>query len=124
MASLAISLSFPTLRTLHHAITIWGYEIDNTTGLITKLLGLPIPTISKTRTTPPRIPVQLHRQGNISSYQAVRMVPATPSLYPVSGYKSELLYPVHPEPKQGPFALCVKELCATDSKRCKAVIFI
>ena len=36
IASLTVSLS-PDLRTLHHATTIWGYEIDNTTGLLTRL---------------------------------------------------------------------------------------
>ena len=36
IASLTVSLS-PNLQTLHHATTIWGYEIDNTTGLLTRL---------------------------------------------------------------------------------------
>ena len=36
IASLTVSLS-PNLQTLHHATTIWGYEIDNATGLLTRL---------------------------------------------------------------------------------------
>ena len=36
IASLTVSLS-SDLRTLHHATTIWGYEIDNTTNLLTRL---------------------------------------------------------------------------------------
>ena len=36
IASLTVSLS-SDLRTLHHATTIWGYEIDNETGLLTRL---------------------------------------------------------------------------------------
>ena len=36
IASLTVSLS-SNLQTLHHATTIWGYEIDNTTGLLTRL---------------------------------------------------------------------------------------
>lgn len=36
MASLTISLS-SNIATLHHAVTLWGYEIDNSTGLITRM---------------------------------------------------------------------------------------
>lgn len=36
MASLTISLA-ANLSSNHHAVTIWGYEIDNATGLITKV---------------------------------------------------------------------------------------
>ncbi len=36
IASLTVSLS-SDLRTLHHATTIWGYEIDHETGLLTRL---------------------------------------------------------------------------------------
>ena len=36
IASLTISLS-PTLHTLHHATTLWGYEIDHETGLLTRI---------------------------------------------------------------------------------------
>ena len=36
MASLTISLN-SNIQTLHHATTLWGYEIDNSTGLITRM---------------------------------------------------------------------------------------
>lgn len=36
MAGLTISLS-ANLYSLHHATTLWGYEIDNTTGLLTRV---------------------------------------------------------------------------------------
>jgi hypothetical protein len=36
IASLTVSLS-SNLQTLHHATTIWGYEIDNATGLLSRL---------------------------------------------------------------------------------------
>lgn len=36
IASLTISLS-SNLQTLHHATTIWGYEIDHSSGLLTRL---------------------------------------------------------------------------------------
>lgn len=36
IASLTVSLS-PTLHTLHHATTLWGYEIDHETGLLTRI---------------------------------------------------------------------------------------
>ena len=36
IASLTVALS-SDLRTLHHATTIWGYEIDHSTGLLTRL---------------------------------------------------------------------------------------
>ena len=36
VASLTISLS-SNIASLHHAVTIWGYEIDNATGLLTRI---------------------------------------------------------------------------------------
>jgi len=36
MASMTISLS-SNIYSLHHAVTLWGYEIDNTTGLLTRV---------------------------------------------------------------------------------------
>ena len=36
MASLTVSLS-ADIMSLHHAVTLWGYEIDNATGLITRI---------------------------------------------------------------------------------------
>ena len=36
MASLTVSLS-ADIMSLHHAVTIWGYEIDNATGLLTRI---------------------------------------------------------------------------------------
>ena len=36
MASLTISLS-ESIASLHHSVTIWGYEIDNATGLLTRV---------------------------------------------------------------------------------------
>ena len=36
IASLTISLS-PNLQTLHHATTIWGYEIDHSSSILTRL---------------------------------------------------------------------------------------
>jgi hypothetical protein len=36
IASLTVSLS-SNLQTLHHATTVWGYEIDHSTGLLTRL---------------------------------------------------------------------------------------
>lgn len=36
MAGLTISLA-SNLASIHHATTLWGYEIDNATGLITRL---------------------------------------------------------------------------------------
>ena len=36
MASLTVSLS-ADIMSLHHAVTLWGYEIDNATGLITRV---------------------------------------------------------------------------------------
>ena len=36
MASLTVSLS-ADIMSLHHAVTIWGYEIDNATGLLTRV---------------------------------------------------------------------------------------
>lgn len=36
MASLTISLA-ENIQSLHHATTLWGYEIDNATGLLTRL---------------------------------------------------------------------------------------
>ena len=36
MASLTIALS-ENIASLHHAVTIWGYEIDNATGLLTRI---------------------------------------------------------------------------------------
>lgn len=36
MASLTVSLA-PDIMSLHHAVTLWGYEIDNATGLLTRI---------------------------------------------------------------------------------------
>ena len=36
MASLTVSLA-ADIMSLHHAVTLWGYEIDNATGLITRV---------------------------------------------------------------------------------------
>lgn len=36
MASMTISLA-SNIYSLHHAVTLWGYEIDNTTGLLTRI---------------------------------------------------------------------------------------
>lgn len=36
MASMTISLS-SNISSLHHAVTLWGYEIDNSTGLLTRV---------------------------------------------------------------------------------------
>ena len=36
MASLTVSLS-ADIMSLHHAVTLWGYEIDNATGLLTRI---------------------------------------------------------------------------------------
>lgn len=36
MASLTVALS-PTLNSNHHAVTLWGYELDNATGLLSRV---------------------------------------------------------------------------------------
>ena len=36
MASMTVSLS-SNISSLHHAVTLWGYEIDNATGLLTRV---------------------------------------------------------------------------------------
>lgn len=91
IASLTIALS-SDLRTLHHATTIWGYEIDHSTGLLTRLWI----TDSDDLETEPK--EQLLNEYNVSigdgnshiklSSSSVRYGACyVVSLMPVSGYK-------------------------------------
>ena len=37
IASLTVAVDTPNLSGAHHAVTLWGYEIDNATGLLTRI---------------------------------------------------------------------------------------
>lgn len=91
IASLTIALS-PDLRTLHHATTIWGYEIDHKTGLLIRLWITDSDDLEKE----PKEPLLNEYQVSIGTgnshvkltsssvrYGACYVV----SLTPVSGYK-------------------------------------
>lgn len=91
MASLTISLS-SNLSSNHHAVTLWGYEIDNATGLLTRIWI----TDSDDLTSEPKS--QLLNEYNVSigagkshitlkgntRYGAAYIV----SIHPFSGWKS------------------------------------
>ena len=91
MASLTISLA-SNLASNHHAVTLWGYEIDNATGLLTRIWI----TDSDDLTTEPKS--QLLNEYNVSigsgkshitlkgstRYGAAYIV----SIHPFSGWKS------------------------------------
>jgi len=89
MAGLTISLS-ANLYSLHHATTLWGYEIDNATGLLTRVWI----TDSDDIMTEPKTPLlneysvsidegksEIKLTGN-TRYGACWVV----SLHPLSGY--------------------------------------
>lgn len=91
IASLTIALS-PDLRTLHHATTIWGYEIDHKAGLLIRLWITDSDDLEKE----PKEPLLNEYQVSIGTgnshvkltsssvrYGACYVV----SLTPVSGYK-------------------------------------
>ena len=91
MAGLTISLS-ANLYSLHHATTLWGYEIDNATGLLTRVWI----TDSDDIMTEPKTPLlneysvsidegksEIKLTGN-TRYGACWVV----SLHPFSGYGS------------------------------------
>ena len=90
MVSLAVSLG-ANLGTLHHATTLWGYEIDNATGLLTRIWI----TDSDDMTTEPKEPV-LH-EYTVSVHETHHTIKFSGApygacyavaLYPVSGYGS------------------------------------
>ena len=90
VVSLAVSLG-SNLGTLHHATTLWGYEIDNTTGLLTRIWI----TDSDDMTTEPKEPV-LH-EYTVSVHETHHTIKFSGApygacyavaLYPVSGYGS------------------------------------
>ena len=91
IASLTVSLA-PDLRTLHHATTIWGYEIDNESGLLTRLWI----TDSDDLETEPKAPLLNEYEVSIGEgYSHIKLSSANVrygacyavSLTPVSGYK-------------------------------------
>lgn len=91
IASLTISLA-SNLRTLHHATTIWGYEIDNASGLLTRLWI----TDSDDLETEPKAPLLNEYEVSIGEgYSHIKLSSANVrygacyavSLTPVSGYK-------------------------------------
>ena len=91
IASLTISLS-PNLRTLHHATTIWGYEVDNTTGLLTRLWITDSDDLEKE----PKLPLLNEYEVSIEEGNSHIKLSSTHvrygtcyivSLTPVSGYK-------------------------------------
>ncbi|MBO5217044.1 MAG: IdeS/Mac family cysteine endopeptidase, partial [Alistipes sp.] len=85
--SLAIALS-PNLSSLHHATTLWGYEIDNATGLLTRVWI----TDSDDMTTEPKHPVLHEYSVSVSGYNTIQLSGApygacyVVTLLPVSGY--------------------------------------
>ena len=85
--SLAIALS-PNLSSLHHATTLWGYEIDNATGLLTRVWI----TDSDDMTTEPKHPVLHEYSVSVSGYNTIQLSGApygacyAVTLLPVSGY--------------------------------------
>ena len=85
--SLAIALS-PKLSSLHHATTLWGYEIDNATGLLTRVWI----TDSDDMTTEPKHPVLHEYSVGVSGYNTTQLSGApygacyVATLLPVSGY--------------------------------------
>ena len=90
VVSLAVSLG-SNLGTLHHATTLWGYEIDNATGLLTRIWI----TDSDDMTTEPKEPV-LH-EYTVSVHETHHTIKFSGApygacyavaLYPVSGYGS------------------------------------
>ena len=90
IVSLAVSLG-SNLGTLHHATTLWGYEIDNATGLLTRIWI----TDSDDMTTEPKEPV-LH-EYTVSVHETHHTIKFSGApygacyavaLYPVSGYGS------------------------------------
>ncbi len=90
MISLTIALN-SNLGSLSHATTLWGYEIDNETGILTKIWI----TDSDDMATEPKIPV-LHEYtvGLNDVYETIEFTGSpygkcyAVSLYPVSGYGS------------------------------------
>jgi hypothetical protein len=92
IAALTISLA-ADLRTLHHSTTIWGYEIDNTTGLLTRLWITDSDDLEKE----PKAPLLNEYQVSIGEGNAhVKLTSSSVrygscyavSLNPVSGYKT------------------------------------
>jgi hypothetical protein len=90
LVSLAVSLG-SNLGTLHHATTLWGYEIDNATGLLTRIWI----TDSDDMTTEPKEPV-LH-EYTVSVHETHHTIKFSGApygacyavaLYPVSAYGS------------------------------------
>ena len=85
--SLALALS-PNLSSLHHATTLWGYEIDNATGLLTRVWI----TDSDDMTTEPKHPVLHEYSVSVSGYNTIQLSGApygacyAVTLLPVSGY--------------------------------------
>lgn len=91
IASLTVALS-SDLRTLHHATTIWGYEIDNKTGLLTRLWITDSDDLEKE----PKEPLLNEYQVSIGTGNShVKLTSSSVrygacyavSLTPVSGYK-------------------------------------
>lgn len=93
IASLTISLS-SDMRTLHHATTIWGYEIDHETGLLTRLWITDSDDLEKE----PKQPLLNEYEVSIGEgYSHIKLSSSTVrygacyavSLTPVSGYKCD-----------------------------------
>ena len=90
IASLTIALA-SNLGSLHHATTLWGYEIDNTTGLLTRVWI----TDSDDMTTEPKEQILHEYSVSVHETQHTIKLSGSPygacyavSLYPVSGYGS------------------------------------
>jgi hypothetical protein len=85
--SLTIALA-ANLGSLHHATTLWGYEIDNTTGLLTRVWI----TDSDDMTKEPKHPVLHEYSVSVSSYNTIQFSGApygkcfAVAVTPVSGY--------------------------------------
>ena len=90
MAGLTISLA-ANISSVHHATTLWGYEIDNATGLVTRLWI----TDSDDLTSQPKQPLLNEYSVSIADGQShVKLTGDTRygscyivSLHPLSGYK-------------------------------------
>lgn len=90
MAGLTISLA-ANVSSAHHATTLWGYEIDNATGLVTRLWI----TDSDDLTKQPKQPLLNEYSVSIADSQShVKLTGDTRygscyivSLHPLSGYK-------------------------------------
>lgn len=89
IASLGVSLA-ANLSSSHHATTIWGYEIDNATGLVKKVWI----TDSDDMKSEPKKPVLHEYSLSVDESNGTIKLSGAPygacyavSLYPVSGYK-------------------------------------